>query len=278
MLDKQKLSSATIVKLFSILKTALKSARIDYKMAVNPEYLDFVPNVKKDREIEVIALTQDELQAIIDIDLSNPKEYVIMQKMESGQTKDLKITHKTLDKVKDLFLFSCATGLRFSDIKDLKREHVQAMKIKKTCVKTGQNLDIPLNALSFAILEKYKEQLQPLPIMSGQKSNEYLKGIGKLAGINTPIEKVRNYGAKMDRQSAPKYDFMTMHVGRKTFTTLLLEKGVASQEVMTLTGHTTYKSFARYVKVTDERKENAMVKAFGKPENLKAVKSVFLLP
>lgn len=76
LLDKQKLSSATVVKLFSILKTALKSARIDYRITVNPEYLDFVPSVKRDREIEVIALTQDELQAIIDIDLSNPKEFV----------------------------------------------------------------------------------------------------------------------------------------------------------------------------------------------------------
>lgn len=76
----------------------------------------------------------------------------------------------------------------------------------------------------------------------------------------------------MERKTVPKYELMTMHLGRKTFTTFLLEKGVASQEVMTLTEHTTYKSFAWYVKVTDESKRDAMVKAFGKPQNLKVAK------
>ena len=56
------------------------------------------------------------------------------------------------------------------------------------------------------------------------------------------------------------------------FYNLLLEKGIAGQEIMTLAGHTTYKSFARYVKVTDERKRDAMVKAFGKPQNLNVAK------
>ncbi len=271
LLDKQGLSSATIVKLFSILKTALKSARIDYKINVNAEYLDFVPSVKRDREIEVIALTQTELQSIIDLDLSDKRKFVITEKEVHGESKRFKLTYKTLDKIREVFLFSCATGLRFSDLKDLKREHIQGMTIKKICVKTGQSLQIPLNALSYGILDKYKDLHNPLPIISGQKSNEYLKALGKLANINTPIEKVRNYGANMERETLPKYDLMTMHVGRKTFTTLLLEKGIASQEVMTLTGHTTYKSFARYVKVTDERKQAAMIKAFGKPENLKVV-------
>lgn len=272
LLDKQGLSSATIVKLFSILKTALKSARIDYKISVNQEYLDFVPSVKRDREIEVIALTETELQSIVNLELGDRKKFVLMEKSLKGKPIQIKLSYKALDKIRDVFLFSCATGLRFSDIKDLKREHIHGMTIKKICVKTGQSLQIPLNELSFSILERYKEMYKPLPVISGQKSNEYLKELGKLAGIDSQIEKVRNYGAQMERKTVPKYELMTMHVGRKTFTTFLLEKGVASQEVMTLTGHTTYKSFARYVKVTDERKRDAMVKAFGKPQNLKVAK------
>ena len=66
---------------------------------------------------------------------------------------------------------------------------------------------------------------------------------------------------------------MSIHTGRKTFTTLSLEKGIASQEVMAITGHTTFKAFKRYIDVTSKRKQAVMAKAWGEvpDKKMKAV-------
>jgi integrase len=92
-------------------------------------------------------------------------------------------------------------------------------------------------------------------------------------GIDTPIEIIRKYGVKTVSEILPKHDLISIHVGRKTFTTLSLEKGIPMQEVMSLTNHATFKSFRRYVNVTDQRKQAAMAQAWGevKENNLKAV-------
>ena len=241
----------TIAKQMSTLKTLLKYARTLYKIDVNQSYQDFRV-ARKDSSFEVVTLTNDEFLKLYNMDLSD---------------------NRRLDRVRDVFCFSCATGLRYSDLHQLKREHIRHNTIKMTASKTGQRLEIPLNPYSYAILDKYKAQYEPLPVISGQKTNEYIKELGKMAEINTPIEKVREYGIKKKSVIYEKWQLMSIHMGRKTFTTLSLEKGIAPQEVMALTGHTTYKAFKRYVDVTNERKKAVMAQAWGevKDNNLKVV-------
>lgn len=244
------INNTTIAKQLSTLKTLFNQARVVYKLPVNNDYRDF-KFTRKDSKHEVIVLTDEELQAVRDLDLSE---------------------NKRLEKVRDVFVFSCATGLRFSDLAQLRREHLRGDMIKMSAIKTGQKLDIPLNSISAAVLDKYKDFAFPLPIISGQKTNQYLKEIGKMAKIVTPIEKVREYGAKRLSKVVPKYELMSIHMGRRTFATLSLEKGMAPQEVMSITGHSTYSSFKRYVDVSTERKKQVIHKAWGAPESvLKAV-------
>ncbi len=250
LIEVKKMNNTTVAKQLSTLKTLLNYARTEYKINVNQDYRDFKVS-RKDANHEVIVLTNEEFQAIIKLDLSE---------------------NKRLDKVRDIFIFSCATGLRLSDLQDLKREHIRNGSIRKTAVKTNQPLDIPLTPISENILEKYKEQHKPLPLISGQKLNEYLKEVGEKAGIDTPIEKVREYGTQTRSKTFKKYELISIHMGRRTFATLSLELGIASQDVMAMTGHTTHASFKRYVHVSSERKKTVMAKAWGAPKNkLKAV-------
>lgn len=235
------LNNTTIAKALSTLKTFLSYARKE-GIKVNDSYRDFT--VKREK-LEVIALEQNELQSLIDFDLSN---------------------NKRLEKVRDIFVFACATGLRFSDVQQLKREHLDNDSINIVVKKTKTSLTVPLNIVSANILEKYKELNKPLPAISNQKINEYIKELCQLAEINRPIEIVRFHGKKRVTNTYPKYELISFHNARKTFVTLSLERGMSAEEVMTISGHKDYKSFKRYVNVTEKRKKVVMLKAWGAPK------------
>jgi len=235
------LNNTTIAKALSTLKTFLGYAR-KHGYKVNDSYRDFT--IKKEK-LEVIALDQDEFDKLIGLDLSD---------------------NKRLDKARDLFCFACATGLRYSDIAQLKREHFSKDAITLIVTKTKSELTIPLNSISASILEKYKELSKPLPTISNQNLNYAVKDLCEHAGIDTEIEIVRFHGKKRVVKTFPKYELIHFHTARKTFVTLSLEKGMSAEEVMTISGHEDYKSFSRYVKVTEKRKKVVMLKAWGAPE------------
>lgn len=241
------LNNTTVAKQLSTLKTFINYARKE-GVQVNDKYKDFP--IKKEK-LDVIALTQDEFDKLFDLDLSG---------------------NKKLAQVRDVFCFSCVTGLRYSDLNQLSRVHIHEDEIRLNIQKTSENLTIPLNPYSLAILEKYKEHFRPLPVISNPKMNAYLKELCKKAGIVADVPKVRFNGAKRIETVHPKYELITVHVGRKTFVTLSLERGMSAEEVMTITGHQDYQSFKRYVKITEQRKKHVMKKAWQMPEpKLKAV-------
>ncbi|MEJ5994963.1 site-specific integrase [Pedobacter sp. Du54] len=240
------LNNTTIAKALSTLKTFLSYARRQ-GIKVNESYRDFT--IKKEK-LEVIALEQSELNSILDLNLEG---------------------NNRLDKARDIFVFSCATGLRYSDVAQLKWEHIKNNIITLTVKKTKTELTIPLNSISAAILSKYKNQHKPLPTISNQNLNYNIKDLCKLAGITSPIEIVRFNGKKRNVVVYPKYELIHFHTGRKTFVTLSLEKGMSAEEVMEISGHSDYRSFKRYVKVTEKRKTVVMRKAWGEVSNLKVV-------
>ncbi|WP_439481627.1 site-specific integrase [Cyclobacterium plantarum] len=234
------LNNITIAKQLSTLKTFLGYAKRQ-GIKVNDGYKDF--SIKKDK-LEVIALTQGELDLLFNFNLSS---------------------NKRLDQVRDVFCFSCVTGFRFSDLLQLKREHIKEMEIRLTIRKTKEPAIVPLNQYSKTILEKYRNLASPIPMISNQKFNKYVKELCKLAGIDDPIEIIRYKGATKQSTIYKKHEIISAHTGRKTFATLSLEKGIPAETVMKITGHADYKSFQRYVKVTEERKRNEMQKAWGAP-------------
>ncbi|MEX2593310.1 MAG: hypothetical protein WD426_11080, partial [Anditalea sp.] len=97
------------------------------------------------------------------------------------------------------------TGFRYSDLVQLKREHIKEGEIRLTVKKTKEPLIVPLNVYSQAILEKYKELAVPLPIISHQKFNNYVKELCEIAEISDPIERIRYRGAEKISNIYPKY-------------------------------------------------------------------------
>lgn len=246
------MGNVTAAKQIATLKSIIKVARIEYKIEVNPDYEHYKAS-RGDGNFEVIALTQEELDAIYQYDLSEHPE--------------------RLQHVRDVFCFSCATGLRYSDLKQFRWEHIRHGVIKMTAAKTGQLLTVPLNPISAGILAKYKGAAKPLPVISNDKTNVYLKELAKLVGIDEPVNRVRRYGKEIKKTFTPKHELVSIHMGRRTFVTLSLEKGMQAHEVMAITRHVSYASFKRYVNVTTGRTQAVMAKAWGAVpnENLKAV-------
>lgn len=234
-------NNTTIAKQLSTLKTILNYARI-HGIEIPDKYRQFKINRES---LEVIVLTSQEFEKLYNYNLTNKK----------------------LQQVRDIFCFSCGSGLRYSDLAQLKWEHIKDGEIKFTVKKTKESLTVPLNPYTSAILKRYEGQMRPLPMISNQKLNKYLKELCELAGIDEPIEIVRYRGIKREETIYPKYELIGVHTARKTFATLSLEKGMSAEEVMSITGHKNYQAFKRYVKITEQRKKVVMKKAWVIPES-----------
>lgn len=260
---KKEYNNSTTSKHFSNLKKMLRIAIKENKeLEVKQDFRDYNPKMlsRTNSEPDVIVLEENEFNAILGLDLTDSNKSINLTVKEQGKEVIVPVSYRTLDKVKDLFIFSCTMGLRYSDLMDLKREHIQGNWIKKKQVKGGKvtDLEIPLNDFSSYILGKYESNLTPLPHMTNQKANTYLKLIGELAGIDKKVERNKKVGAGIVSEIQPKYELMSMHMGRRVFVSLSLEKGAGTQSVMSLTGHKKEASFKRYVSISKPQKEKTM--------------------
>lgn len=184
-------------------------------------------------EVSKIYLTQSEIDKIYNLDLSdNPK----------------------LDKVRDLFIIGCYTGLRYSDFTELKPENIDGDIIKLKTRKTGENIAVPFSNKLKAIFEKYNNTFPSA--ISNQKMNEYLKEIGELAFIDDSIPVTKLIKGKYETEVFLKHQLITCHCSRRSFATNLFQKGVSSLRIMKMTGHKTEKVFLSYIRFSQE--ENAI--------------------
>ena len=233
------LTNNTIGKYISTLKTFL-SWSYDIKVNKNNSFKKFkVPSEKTD----IVCLTQEELDKIQNFDLKG---------------------NKRLEQVRDVFVFSCYTGARFSDISAIKREDIKNNTWNLRPYKTKDIIDIPLTEVPLSILSKYQSNHLPLPIISHQRTNDYVKEICKNAEISEMVRTTTYSGAKRTDEVEEKYKLISTHTARRTFVTLSLEKGMRAETVMAITGHKTYKSFKKYISLTNKVIEAEMQKIWGK--------------
>ena len=197
---------------------------------------------------------------------NTPKKVIFLTWEELNRLKDYKIppTKQYLERIRDVFLFCCFSGLRYSDVYNLKRSDIKPDHIEVTTVKTADSLIIELNNHSKAILEKYKdvhfEDHKALPVISNQKMNDYLKELGELAEINDPVRETYYKGNERIDTVTPKYALLGTHAGRRTFICNALALGIPAQVVMKWTGHSDYKAMKPYIDIADDIKANAMNK------------------
>lgn len=169
-----------------------------------------------------------------------------------------------LERCRDVFVFCCFTGLRYSDVAKLRRSDIQPDAFTTTTKKTRDTLHIELNRTSRAILDKYANETFPdgkaLPVISNTKMNAYLKRIGIECGLETPTRIVYFQGNRRIEQVMPKWQLLTTHVARRTFVVMALRLGIPAEVIMKWTGHSDFKSMKPYIAIVDELKRNAMHK------------------
>lgn len=240
--DVKEMRNTTIGKQLSFLKWFLRWA---FKKGVhqNNAYDSYKPKLKSTQK-KIIFLTWDELNRLREFKIPSNKQ--------------------ALERVRDVFLFQCFTGLRYSDVFNLRRSDIKGDHIEVTTVKTSDSLIIELNKHSKAILDKYKdvafEDDKVLPVITNQKMNDYLKELAEIAGIDEPIRQTYYKGNERIDEVTPKYALLGTHAGRRTFICNALALGIPPQVVMKWTGHSDYKAMKPYIDIADDIKANAMSK------------------
>ena len=240
--DVKEMRNSTIGKQLSFLKWFLRWA---YKKGVhqNNAYDSYKPKLKSTQK-KIIFLTWNELNRLREFKIPSNKQ--------------------ALERVRDVFLFQCFTGLRYSDVFNLRRSDIKGDHIEVTTVKTSDSLIIELNNHSKAILDKYKnvafEDDKVLPVITNQKMNDYLKELAELAGIDDPVRQTYYRGNERIDEVTPKYALLGTHAGRRTFICNALALGIPPQVVMKWTGHSDYKAMKPYIDIADDIKANAMSK------------------
>jgi site-specific recombinase XerD len=203
----------------------LKNFNKIIKLCLANDWLDKNPfaNYKsKVKEVERVYLTEEEIQSIIE--------------------KDFKTERLSL--VRDIFLFSCFTGLAYIDVKNLTKSHISYGIDGEKWIfthrqKTESASKIPILPVTQMIIDKYENHPQSnnedklLPILSNQKMNAYLKEIASVCEIEKKL---------------------TFHIARHTFaTTVTLTNGVPIESVSKMLGHKNLRTTQHYAKVLDRK-------------------------
>ena len=156
-----------------------------------------------------------------------------------------KITIPRLSLVRDIFTFSCFTGLSYIDVANLTPEHLVSMDDKQWIMTKRQKTNVESNVLLLdipkQIIAKYSNNTyhdgKLFPVLSNQKMNAYLKEIADICGISKNL---------------------TFHVARHTFATMSLSKGVPMESVSKMLGHTNIKTTQIYARITNKKIEHDM--------------------
>ena len=158
--------------------------------------------------------------------------------------------NKRLERVRDIFILGCLTGMRYSDYKRIKRENVVNDVIRIREVKDkSKTLEIPLSSWAKEILDKYDYNL---PVISEQKFREYIKETARLVGFTEQVIKASRIGNAIKEESKRRCDLISTHTARRTFITIMKNKGVPDKVIMKITGHKSLSSFHRYYRPNDE--------------------------
>lgn len=214
----RKCANNTAVKYIKNFNKIIKICLANHWIERNP----FANYKSKVKEVERVFLSEDEIQEIINKDLGNDR----------------------LTLVRDIFLFSCFTGLAYIDVKNLTKAHISIGIDGEKWIfthrqKTESASKIPILPVTQIIIDKYENHPQAintdrlLPILSNQKMNAYLKEIATICKINKEL---------------------TFHIARHTFaTTVTLTNGVPIESVSKMLGHKNLRTTQHYAKVIDKK-------------------------
>lgn len=245
------LNKNSIGSIIARIKTFCKNVEDD-GFPINPKYKHKDFNIPKEPTFDIY-LTETEIQSILNHDFTK---------------------NERLDNARDLFIIGLRTGLRISDFLRITEKNKIGNLINITTLKTNQNLTIPIHSDFNKVLEKRKGEF-PRKI-SEAHFNEYIKEICKDVKI---LEKT--FGSKKNKETNrkkqdyyEKWELVTSHICRRSFTTLLFLDGVELSVIRSATGHSSDKMLLNYVKASKNEKLQKLQNYYDDKEKLKNKKSL----
>jgi len=206
------------------------------------------------RKIVLIGINYGWLKKDPYLNITYRKEKTYPVHLDQAELDRIRIKNIEIDRierVRDIFVFCCYTGLAYSDVKDLTAENITTLQEGKKCIekrrqKTGEMSFIPLLEIPEQMLEHYKSDPiciksgKLLPVLSNQKMNVYLREVADICGITKNI---------------------SMHSGRHTFaTTVTLSNNIPIEVVSKMLGHASLKQTKHYARVMNTYVLNEMKK------------------
>jgi integrase len=179
---------------------------------------------------------------------------------------DLEVEPGLESDCRDLFVFCCLTALRFSDVQNLKKHDIREHKFSDLDgihyaahirqQKTNRPNVIPLMPEALGILNKYKNEKTEfaLPQRANQTVNRAIKLIGRRAKINGQIELVVYRRNKCESRYTEKWRILSTHMGRRTFATMAITRGIPINVVASITGQNPKTTLKHYMGVIDSKK------------------------
>lgn len=235
----RKMATNTTAKMLSIVKLFLKESH-KLKYHVNEIFKEdgFSPKLVKTKN--KVRLSLEELDTLLNLDLSG---------------------NARLERVRDLFIVGCFSGLRFSDWHKIGKDQLfnsgGVEMIRVMAEKTRKYTPIPLLPELKQILEKYEYQL---PAISSQKFNQYIKEVVQIALADTTFLRIYSEAGQLKDETIQKWQKVSSHAARRSFVSNFLQLEVPPTLIMAITGHSTEKQLYAYADI----EQDELVASFAK--------------
>lgn len=171
--------------------------------------------------------------------------------------QEARLENERLKRVRDLFVFTVNTGLRYGDLEELTPDEFENGWISfypNKDVKKAKH-HVPLNSKAKSIAEKYDYRL---PTLALANYNVYLKELFRTLGIDRQVTLITRKEKEHSMEKKHFYEVVSSHVGRQTFISEALRQGFSTQLVRQLSGHSTFEAFKRYINFSEEMKKRAV--------------------
>ena len=191
-------------------------------------------------ETELVRLTDEELKAVAELDLSD---------------------QPPLHNVREQFVLQCLTGVRYGDLQKIISNieaYFDGNSIRLITEKNRRPVLIPLLDRAKTICQNAGN----LHAISNQKFNDSVKQVAKLAELNRPVLVTEFRGSKRSEQTIPLHDVVSSHVAKRTFVSLMAARNVSTEAIKRYTGNTD-KTIGRYLILHEKDLQREMMKAEG---------------
>lgn len=182
--------------------------------------------------------------------------YLTMGEIEKIKAVELPVVQKA---IRDVFLFQCYTGLRFSDVINLRWSDINGDRISLTTKKTATHITNKLPKQAIELIEEYRGRKYAndhvFPNYNNSTYNGHLKIIARDAGVCDIVTFTEYRNGKRVTKHCEKWEKITTHVGRKTFVVNSLSMGYTADQVIKYTGHSSTQAMKPYIDITDESKD-----------------------